>query len=132
MDVLAIVYNLWDLWAHFGIGWWIKRWIPAAWFLMVDYFNHYRSSDVVVKRVDYDWNVQQLASTQNFVFSPWLYKNLPFVHSLLTFGLDRQVEHHLFPKLLVWQLSKATPLVGHHKIHYFGMNSLRIMWNEFV
>ena len=67
---------MYDIYANFCLSgifyWFIKRFIPSTWFLIIDYFNHYNG--VEIKKVSNDWLEQQLASTQNFVFSNWLYK----------------------------------------------------------
>jgi fatty acid desaturase len=138
-DIAAMTYNIFDILKSFTHGWtsifnwWLKRIIPAAWFLTIDYFNHYRTNDVVLKQVSNDWTYQQKMASQNFVFSSCLYQNAPTIHSLLTFGLDRQVEHHLFPKLRLKHLQYAeTFLKDTPQKHTFGLHSLKIIFSEFV
>ena len=110
----------------------IKHLILAIWFLTIDYFNHYTKENT--KESNFDWYENQLNTTQNFVFNSYLYNNHPFIHSLLTFGLDRQVEHHLFPKIKMEHLSKITPFLNTKriKIHYFSFNSFKNILNNFV
>ena len=133
-DIFCIIYNMYDIYANFcfpGIFYWfIKRFIPSTWFLIIDYFNHYNG--VEIKKVSNDWLEQQLASTQNFVFYNWLYIKYPFIHSLLTFGLDRQVEHHICPKIKMEHLSKVNIEGLEFKIHYFSWDSIKTIWKKFV
>jgi len=129
-DLLIMLYNVYDLLlGGFGLGWFIKRLLPAMWFLIIDYFNHY--TGVEMTRVSDSFVTQQLATTQNFVFNQYLYDHYPFIHSLLTFGLDRQVEHHLFPRTKMEHLKKIKidePI----KTHYFGFHSIKWIWHKFV
>lgn len=137
-DIIFMVYNIYDLYSNLFFTahnlvffyWFIKRLIPSIWFLIIDYFNHYNG--VETKKVSNDWLEQQLASTQNFVFSKWLYTKHPFIHSLLTFGLDRQVEHHICPKVKMENLSKINLEGFDIKTHYFTFESLKIIFNNFV
>ena len=136
IDIIFIIYNIYDIYfCFYNMGflyWFIKRYIPSTWFLIIDYFNHYNG--VETKKISNDWLEQQLASTQNFIFCYWLYTKYPFIHSLLTFGLDRQVEHHICPKIKMEHLSKINlEEVGLKiKIHYFTWESVKIIWNKFV
>ena len=137
IDFIFIIYNIYDIYSNFFFTpylgffyWFIKRLIPSIWFLIIDYFNHYNG--VETKKISNDWLEQQLASSQNFVFSIWLYTKYPFIHSLLTFGLDRQVEHHICPKVKMENLSKINLEGLDIKTHYFNFKSLKIIFNNFV
>ena len=134
VDIIFMLYNLYDIYVNlyggFMMHWFIKRLIPSIWFLVINYFNHYNG--VKVTKVTNDWLEQQVASTQNFVFSHWLYNKYPFVHSLLTFGLDRQVEHHIFPKVKMEHLSKVNTDGLDVKVHYFSWESVKKICNKFV
>jgi hypothetical protein len=132
-DRLVILYNFYDIYTN-SINYFIKHLILAVWFLIINYFNHYTTGLTDVKTEQLDWYENQLNTTQNFVFNSYLYKNYPFIHSLLTFGLDRQVEHHIFPRIKMEHLSKITPFLDSKKIkiHYFGFKSIKQIWNNFV
>ena len=130
IDLCFMIYNLYDISYNINYYWFIKRYIPSVWFLIIDYFNHYQG--VELTKVSNDWLEQQVSTTQNFVFCNWLYINFPFVHSLLTFGLDRQIEHHLCPKIKMEHLSKVDLSGLDIKIHYFGLKSMSIIYNKFV
>lgn len=137
-DIIFIIYNMYDICFNcyfYNLGflyWFIKRYIPSTWFLIIDYFNHYNG--VETKKISNDWLDQQLCSTQNFVFCNWLYTKHPFIHSLLTFGLDRQVEHHICPKIKMEHLSEVNleEFGIKIKIHYFSLRSIKTIWNKFV
>lgn len=137
-DKIIILYNYYDIYMN-TIKYCTKHFILAVWFLIIDYFNHYehKVGQEVGKEVNpenLNWYENQLNTTQNFVFNSYLYNNYPFIHSLLTFGLDRQVEHHLFPKIKMEHFSKITLFLDSTKIkiHYFSFNSIKRIWNHFV
>ena len=109
LDACVMLYNCAELYHACVSGvlasFWVRRILPAAWFLLIDYYNHYHESDVRTQHAD--WTRHQYATTQNFVVNEWLYHTHPMVHSLLTFGLDRQVEHHLFPRVKLHRLCEV-------------------------
>lgn len=104
LEWLCYLYNLYDLVFNFGISLLVKRLTVNAWFLYIDYFNHYYNVPKYTK-LD-NWYDHQISTSRNIVVSTWLYENYPFIHSLLTFGLDRQIEHHVHPQLPMEHLSK--------------------------
>lgn len=114
-DLIFVIYNLYDLYFNFDLYWYIKRIIPAAWFLLIDSINHYKKPEINFEYND-NWAEQQVNNTQNFIFNKYLYYNYPYMHSLLTFGLDRQVEHHLFPRIDVYDLYKVNKMIRGHYI----------------
>ena len=62
----------------------------------------------------------------------WMFDRFPILHSLLTFGLDRQVEHHLFPRLRLRHLHKAEKILKEKpKRHVLGVKTLGILFSEF-
>ena len=89
------------------------------------------SSDVRVHHDD--WAHHQHATTQNFVMSQWLYDEHPMIHSLLTFGLDRQVEHHVFPRLKLHRLQDAERELEHSpRKHVLGWRTARDIATSFA
>jgi hypothetical protein len=127
-DMMAVAFLIYDVIFNFGITWIIKKYIVAVWFLVIDYFNHYY--DVKLTRISDIWHEQQVETSCNVVISKWMYEKYPFVHSLLTFGLDRQVEHHLMPRLKMEHLSMVKGF--NIKIHYLGWESLVAICTKFV
>lgn len=133
-DLLFVLYNLYDLYFNFGIYWYIKHIIPAAWFLLIDSINHYKKPEINFEYND-DWATQQVNNTQNFIFNKYLYENYPYIHSLLTFGLDRQVEHHLFPKIDVYDLYKVNKMISSHyniKEYVLSLKTFKYILYEFA
>lgn len=134
LDVIFILYNIFDCYITFGLGWFIKRLIPSVWFLYIDYHNHY-SKGLARKQVSNDWLEQQLLTTQNVVINKFLYNKYPFVHSLLTFGLDRQVEHHVCPKVKMEYFSIVEKVLLSVKIvprkHFVSWKSVKNIFKTF-
>ena len=149
-DLLIICYNLLDLYMELGGGsiniyYLIKHYIPAMWFLVIDYFNHYVNTEYdnfenPSKKKDngeMEWYDNQMKNTKNVVFNKKLYFKYPFLHSLLTFGLDRQLEHHMFPKIKMEHLSNIVPCVENiinidDNTHYLGWHSFKHILYKFV
>lgn len=57
------------------------------------------------------WYARQVEATNNFEPAPWAPRPLRYALSVLCGGLDRQIEHHLFPKLSPERLRQVAPLV---------------------
>jgi hypothetical protein len=131
VDLLVVAYLWYDAYYNFGASWFLKHYIPAALFLLVDFFNHYGPG--IQRLHTYEsWVDQQMSTTQNFIFNKWLYDKFPYIHSLLTFGLDRQVEHHLFPFVRVENLSRVSHLLPcEPKLHVLGWDSFRQISQHF-
>lgn len=127
-----VVFNLYDIYNRFGYQLILTRTMFSTWFVVYDYFNH--KTGLPLEKVSNDWATQQISTSQNLVFSKHLYENYPFIHSMLTFGLDRQVEHHLFPKIKMEHLSLVTKYIPAKKIniHYLGWDSIKHIWNHFA
>jgi Fatty acid desaturase/Cytochrome b5-like Heme/Steroid binding domain len=121
-DLLVIGYNVWRSW-HSTVYHWF---IVSSWFLLIDYLNHYASAP---HPQQVDWMMQQRAASQNVVIWRWLYRHLPWLHSLLTMGLDRQVEHHLFPRLHMDRLSE--PDVVADVQHVFSKETYTLLSQHF-
>lgn len=133
-DLIFVIYNLYDLYFNFGVAWYIKRIIPATWFLLIDSINHYKKPDI---NFEYNrvWAEHQINNTQNFIFSNYLYNRYPYIHSLLTFGLDRQVEHHLFPRIDVYDLHKVNKIISNdYKIreHVLSVETFKYILYNFA
>lgn len=131
-DWMCVMFNLYDIYFRFGCQFILSRMIFSTWFVIYDYFNH--KTNLPLRHVSNDWATQQISTSRNLVFSRYLYSNHPFIHSLLTFGLDRQVEHHLFPKVRMEHLHLVTKYIPSQKIntHYLGLHSIAHIWNHFA
>ncbi len=115
IDFIIYCYNVYGFYNNF-VYWYVKMYIINMWFLLIDYFNHYAKTPTGMQSSN--WKTHQTLTTNNFVFNKWLYNNYPFIHSLLTFGLDRQVEHHLYPQVPMYYLSNIKCSGVNHVLSY--------------
>jgi acyl-lipid (8-3)-desaturase len=76
------------------------------WFLLIDYSNHYMEDTPRPNPIPSDWAMSQVVTSQDFYIT-----GIGILDCILGIGLDRQLSHHLFPKMPHCYLSLIDPVV---------------------